>query len=228
MKTIIAISIAAIAIATFAYAHCHTTAACEKVQEHMVLFYWDTPDGNTAKYYVNPDHPEKPSLTDDVNEAAGYWRNIEFLNVVVPFNPEYMDETEGFEPDEFDGLNVLGWKGILDKNGNPSDELAYTRQWTHDGTNELDEADIAFNYYQPLQAHATCQMNEYCLQATAAHEFGHFAGMDHVETVDGCVSHHSNYTMWEQQSIGSRSLEDLKCEDKWALHYTYTVLHPGD
>ena len=93
MRTVVFCMILAAAIVGIVYAHCHDTAACEKVVEHLVMFYWDTPEGNKAKYYVNPDHQGKPSLTATVNAAASKWRNVEFQNVTIPFNPEFKGET---------------------------------------------------------------------------------------------------------------------------------------
>ena len=117
MRSFVVCIILVIATAAMVYAHCHTTADCENVVQHLYMMYWDTPNGNTAKYYVNPDHPGKPSLTATVNAAATKWRNVNFQNETIPFNPEYKGETTEFEAGDFDGLNVFDWVGLRDKNG---------------------------------------------------------------------------------------------------------------
>ena len=213
-----------LAMSVIVYAHCHDSAQCEEVQADLVKYYWDKQYNNTVKYYVNPDHIFQPSLTTDVNAAAVTWTNIEYQGIRIPFNLSFMGTTEQFEPDVDDGLNVVGWLGM----SNEPNTLAYCQRSTYQSSHELIEVDIIFNYYIEFNTHAACDTDEYCIKATASHEFGHFAGLLHVESIDGCNAEYSRYTMWKDQPTGPAvEYESLECEDKWALHYTYTVLNPN-
>ena len=225
-----AICLLSLNIALVVYSHCHNTYTCEDVIASLVKFdlprHWDKPNHNTIKYYVNPTHYGMPSLLVDVNIAAPLWTNLATHECGhISFSLEFEDETT-LELHVQDNKNVVGWKCLRTSTKNP---LATTRRWVNENTGEILEADIAFNYYRPLKAHGTGNPNDSkrCIRDVAAHEFGHFAGLVHVEYQTNVVSGEGNcpawvdYTMHTSLGPNTHQREHLECEDKYALEHIY-------
>ncbi len=218
-----------------AYTHCHDTAPCEEVIDYLVYAhgendkkrYWDKPDRNTVDFYVNPDHSGMPSLLTDVKLAATKWDNISVgNNETIAFNLHFDDETTTLEPFNQDNKNVVGWKCLRTPNKNP---LARTRKYVVAATGEIIEADIALNYYRSFKKHGTGTNSDgkTCVRDVALHEWGHFAGLEHVKYITtntsgmGNCPHWSSYTMHMSHGPNTHDRENIECEDKYALEYIY-------
>ena len=84
-----------------------------------------------------------------------------------------------------------------------------------------------FNYYQDLEVHGSTSSSEFCLKDTAAHEFGHAAGLGHVTYNTKATSGQGNCPSWYEYTMHTRrgrnyhGRESLECEDIWALDYKY-------
>ena len=214
--------------AAVVYPDCHDTTYCEHVVSELVDMYWDEPYNNTVDYLVNVDYrprPENnPSLAStDIGEAAGLWRNVRYKGVTLWFNPRDMGITDE-KAERYDQTNVISWLGIRDHN-----LKARVTAWpVSAGSKEIEEADMAFNYYINYVVHAEIADNpdSYCLKAMAAHEWGHFAGLEDARP-DFCDGQYTRYTMFKTPWSGTANCakETLECEDKFALHHTYTVLN---
>ena len=90
--------------------------------------------------------------------------------------------------------------------------------WTYDDDwDRVEEADIGFNYYAPLDRHGYTDDSEYCIRDVATHEFGHWVVLEDVLEAHNC-SAYEEYTMWEEGFTDEELAhikETLRCEDKW-------------
>ncbi len=223
-----------LAISVMVYAHCHNTLYCEHVVTHLCDMYWDEPYNNTVHYSINvvyqPDTQDPNLGNGDITAASALWENLLYQGIRIPFNPKIAPGTAATterKSEVMDDHNVVSWLSIRDHT-----IKARTTAWPDpDNEDRIVEADIAFNYYINFSAHADIGNNSghYCLKAIAAHEFGHFAGLLHAKDMY-CDSEYSRYTMWHRPSTGTTGCawESLECEDKYALHHTYTVMNPND
>lgn len=178
--------------------------------------------------YINPNHPGMPSLLEDVKAVAVKWDNIDVgNNQNIKLNLNFVDETTA-EPHVRDDKNVVGWKCLRTPDGKIP--LARTRKWMNQNTGEIVEADIAFNYYRTtLEKHSACTSSDHCVKDTAMHEWGHFAGLEHVEYKRGpsyssgignCAAWEA-YTMHKSLGPNTHDRETIECEDKFALEHIY-------
>lgn len=70
-----------------------------------------------------------------------------------------------------------------------------------------------------------------CLRDVLCHEFGHFAGLNHVRYNSGISDRSTNCSEWEDYTMMTQDgnvtpykdcrRESLANEDKWALHTLY-------
>lgn len=218
------------AMAGFVYADCHNSEQCEDlIGDNIVNEYWDKEYNNTVHYKINTGYnPQyQISLSGDIPNASNKWHNLLYKGVRIPFNPTRQSPDTTKIAGTQDDTNVVSWKSGL-----PWATLAQAYQWHVSGTNnkEFAEVDIGFNYQRTFTYHANLGQfpNAYCLLAVATHEFGHFAGLGDAKAQHNCPTQYIRYTMWANQAVGTGGcpVESLECEDKWALWYTYTVIHP--
>lgn len=216
------------------YSHCHTTYPCEQVIYYLVdgagqnqhPRHWIKPNRNEVDYHINPDYTNMPSLLEDVKEAAKKWDNIDVgNNQHIKFNLNVVDESSSLTPHVPDNKNVIGWKCLKTKSKNP---LATTRKWVNQKTGEIVEADIAFNYYRSFKKHGTGTSNDgkTCIRDVAMHEWGHFAGLEHVTYTGsnpgiGNCEAWKEYTMHTSRGPNTHGRETIECEDKFALEHIY-------
>lgn len=219
------------AVCVNVYTDCHDSMYCEHVVKELVDMYWDKPNNNTVNYKINVDYnprDENPNLggTSDVQDGAALWNNLEYKGITVPYKALANGITQA-KAERYDGENVVSWLGVRDHN-----LKARCVSWpVAEGSKEIEESDIMFNYYIDYVVHAQIgsNPNKYCLTAMAAHEFGHFAGLEDARP-GFCDTEYSKYTMYKTPYKGTKNCkkETLECEDKFALHHTYTVLNPNN
>ncbi|MDE0184597.1 MAG: hypothetical protein OXP71_03955 [Candidatus Poribacteria bacterium] len=223
------ISIAIFVIAAIAnpalvvYSHCHNTYPCEQVQSRVVgPWEWAT-FHVPVDWYINPTQSGMPSLTTDVTAAANSWSNIQRSDgTTIDFSYRSQGLIDA-EAGDYDNKNVVSWVGMEN-----SPNAAVTYIWLIGGIGPLiDEVDIGFNYYKDWKTHANKTDGYLCIRDTAAHEWGHAAGLKHVKYdptktsgIGNCPAW-QDYTMHAGASPNSHDRESLACEDKWALDYKY-------
>ncbi len=229
LLTLILIVFSCFVYTQFSPATCHDDASCEDVEDRLVTrLTWQEAYSNRADYYINDTDPQgMPSLTGDVNAAANQWDLIQFEGETIQFNLRYLGDTflHPADNEQADNVNVVGWKGL----GTGEDAvLAQTYRWWYEyDPSRMKEADIGFNYYKPLNRHSGCTSTEYCIRDAATHEWGHFAGLEHVQyranqqSGIGNCPHWVDYTMHTTRGANTHERETLECEDKWALDYKY-------
>ncbi len=206
-------------------ADCHDSMDCEDISQVVGFLYWDESDD--IPYYVNNSYPNNmPYLSTDVNAAAAEWNGVAD-EVDVPFGLDYEGETTK-KADIEDGTNTVGYRGLT---GHESDYLAVTQLWTYQFSYRIKEADIIYNYYHSFDTHTNVDSSEYCIQNIAAHEWGHFAGLRHVNYKSHLPISNTNcpeyvhYTMFATAGTGEHIKESVSCEDELALkdHYDQHV-----
>lgn len=223
------ILIAVLAIAMFASivpivrTDCHDTYPCEEVDKYVTGWMYWSHFHIPVNWYLNPDKSGMPSLTTDIKAAADSWDNIRRSNGTrIPFRLRFKDFTT-LESHTQDGKNVVSWIGLEN-----SPHLAETSRWLIGDIGPLmDEADIGFNYYKKWKPHSSPAAGYFCLQDTAAHEWGHFAGLEHVSyrpwqtSGKGNCPAWSEYTMHLSHGPNTHGRVTLACEDKYALDQKY-------
>ena len=129
------------------------------------------------------------------------------------------------EVDLYDNKTVVCWKAI----GQEVTTIAYTYSRRNSSTYEILATDICFNYYMNWDVHGQVGSDEYCIRNTAAHEWGHFAGLRHVyynpdydDSRWNCPLY-VDYTMYNQSGTNEHNKEYIKCEDKYALKLHYEI-----
>lgn len=217
--------IATMMISVSVYSHCHNTAPCEQVQSRVVgSKYWNRVD-IPVRWFINPTKPNMPSLTTDVTAMARAWSNIEYNNGTIPFSLGVANVTnDEVFPTTPDNKNIVGWANLGAHTKAPAGETRI-RYWQ--SFREIIEADIGFNYYKFWRPHSNPGVGYFCIKDTAAHEWGHFAGLEHVQynpndtSGIGNCPHWVDYTMHTTLGTNTHERESLACEDKWALDYKY-------
>ncbi len=168
--------VAVIGIAVVVYSHCHDTYLCEQVQSRLVGPHYWSGFHIPVDWWINPTYPNMPSLSDDVSAVADLWdgpRRSDGSRIPFFLRSGGITTAESHDRDD---TNVVSWIGLEN-----SPHLAETAIWLIGDIGPLiDEADIGFNYYKPWKKHANPTSGYYCIRDTAAHEFGHFAGLLHV------------------------------------------------
>ena len=214
--------------AVMVYALCHNSEDCEDPIAAISSFrYWQKPNRNTVKFKCNHNgyNPgNHPSFVSNVLTAAESWTNISWQGNRIAFNLDEDGATTARAGVE-DSKNVVGWAGEIPGGGNTW--VGFTTWWLYTSTYQYKEVDIFFNYYKDWDQHHHTNASEHCYLNVAAHEFGHFAGLDDAyydpdeeEDELNCPVY-TEYTMYGHTVPNEHKKEALECEDKYALHYTY-------
>lgn len=215
------------------YADCHDTVDCEDVEEYVEGdLYWGVTH-ETYRYYIDPDKSGMPSLTVDVNAGAAKWDRILYKGARINFATTNMGRTTR-DAGVKDNYNVVSWEDLGDPDDEDEDDplLAAAMSWTYQGSAELKEVDIAFNYYFDWATHAANDSTKYCLRNIATHEMGHSAGLIDCyyyptkRSGEGNCPHWERYTMHGFSDVGEHKKISLECEDKWALWHKYGHVDP--
>ena len=196
------------------WTHCHDDVACEDLVGDVVGRYkWL--NSMPLDYWVSRDYADSmPALYHDIVSASNAWSRIAWEDGRIDFELRYRggcDESPGGNDDD---KNVVGW-GALGE-----DEWGACRMWVYNSNNRIVEADVILNYYKDWEKHGyTSNPPKYCIRNTAAHEFGHFAGL--TDVYSACTEY-ERYTMYGRNTgKNTHGKESLECEDKWSLDYKY-------
>ena len=200
------------------WSHCHNTDSCEDLVNDLVANQaWSNPN---IDYKVNVLHNYgKDELRPTLEAATPAWSDLRVNGVDIEFSLHYAGTTYETPGGNSDGENTIGWRNLGNGDGCP---LAHTYTYLHPtDSSRIIECDLGFNYYQPYDEHGSTNDTEYCIQNVTTHEFGHWVRLFDLGQTNGCNSSYSHYTMWRTAGKNEHTKEDLRCEDKWGLWYTY-------
>ena len=204
------------------WSHCHNTESCEDLNNDLVPDQaWSTSsEAHQIEYKVNVLHNYgKDELRPSLSAAAPAWSDLRFNGVDIEFSLRYAGTTYESPGGNSDGENTIGWKNL---GSCDEDTLAYTYVYLDpNDSGRIIECDLGFNYYLPYDEHGSTNDTEYCIQNVTTHEFGHWVRLFDLGQTNGCNSSYSLYTMWRTAGKNEHTKEDLRCEDKWGLWYTY-------
>ena len=168
--------------------------------------------GTTMNYYVN----NSTSLwyAADIAAAKTMWNNSAYKGTATAFRFVHAGGTTR-SPDLPDLVNVVGFKQLGPGVG------ARARTWFDLGNGEIYEADMMINSlsWSNIQSHANAGSTDYCVRSFLAHEFGHWLGLSHLYETQSVE--YIPDTMFYEIEKGEHKKEDLECDDKWGIWYTY-------
>ena len=229
LVSLLVMFLSVVSVVALVLADCHDIergeSSCEDLQRLISPYYWDEGNHNEIDFYINVvSHPSEPSIPVDVRNAARKWSTAKHGRRNISFSLDYEDTTEQRPGNATDNVNTVGW-GHLEWNRNRK-VYGSTHRTRCRHSNQLKDVDITLNYYAPFNRHGYVGAGEVCIREVMAHEWGHFAGLDHITVrqgiADNCTSIYIRYTMWAHIiGLQPHERESLECEDKYALYYIY-------
>ena len=161
---------------------------------------------NTVRYWYG----------SDITHAVSVWNNSSYKGTSTAFLFDDDGNTNA-ATDYPDLNNVVGIKNM------PSHIAAQAHTYFY-GNGEIYECDMNINSISVLniQPHSSAGANDLCVRNALCHEFGHALGLSHMDknSVGSWVEYIAD-TMFYDIEYGEHKKEDLECDDKWGIWYTY-------
>lgn len=185
-------------------------------------YYWSSSNPKKGTYYVNTNCADNSCANMEeqlaaIQAGARTWNNEGNANFLF----SYQGASDNAYPNDgsAQGGDTNGRNDVLfvqDPNyeyflENPT-IIAVTIWWYYTSTNEIAEADMAFNdvnYDFNAKGHVGYSEND--IWGVAAHEFGHFLSLDHSDVSDSTM----------KNSTSDMKLRDLHSDDIAGIQYIY-------
>ena len=233
-------AVSALLLVSWAYSHCHNDGLGPE-DPGRVRGDYKWPDSRKIPsthiyqipWFLNPDYPNKPSLSPDAGNAASAWSSIRFRGKIINFQFQYKqgDTEDKSAKNNNDNVNLVAYESFPQNSIYLA--LCYRRPLTG---HKIAEFDIAVNYYKPFKQHSWSgwpDSSKACIKEVLTHEFGHAAGLEDVYYFSSRANapdnspDYAHYTMngWSDP-LGTHWRESLNCEDKYALETKYGSRNP--